>query len=45
VEVSYLNTDARPAFVFDDVKNVDMHNVKGQVEKGVEQFMYINSKR
>ncbi|HVS94366.1 MAG TPA: glycoside hydrolase family 28 protein [Mucilaginibacter sp.] len=44
IEVSYLKDDARPAFIFDDVKGADMHNVKGQVEKGVEQFKYINSK-
>lgn len=41
VEVSHLNTDARPAFIFDDVRGIDMHNVKGQVEKNAEQFKYV----
>lgn len=45
VEVSYLNADMRPAFIFDDVKGVDMHNVKGTVEKGAEQFKYLNMQR
>jgi polygalacturonase len=43
VEVSYLNDDARPAFILDDVKGLDMHNIKGQVAKGVEEVKYINT--
>ena len=43
VEVSYLNDDARPAFIFDDVKDLDMHNVTGKTEKGIEVFKYINT--
>ncbi|MFI5161264.1 MAG: glycoside hydrolase family 28 protein [Sphingobacteriales bacterium] len=43
VEVSYLNADARSAFIFDDVKGLDIHNVKGQVEKGVEELQRINT--
>lgn len=43
VEVSYLNDDVRPAFIFDDVKGLDMHNVTGQTEKGIEVFKYINT--
>jgi len=43
IEVSYLNDDARPAFIFDDVKGIDMHNVKGQVEKGIDEIKRINS--
>jgi polygalacturonase len=43
IEVSYMESDARPAFVFDDVKGIDMHNVKGQVAKGVEEIKRINS--
>jgi polygalacturonase len=43
VQVSYLNADARPAFIFDDVKGLDMHNVTGQVDKGVDVFKYINT--
>jgi polygalacturonase len=44
IEVSYMENDARPAFIFDNVKGIDMRNVKGQVEKGVEEIKYINSK-
>jgi polygalacturonase len=43
IEVSYQGSDARPAFIFDDVKGIDMHNVKGQVEKGVEEIKYVNT--
>jgi hypothetical protein len=43
VEVSYLSPDARPAFIFDDVSGLDMHNVTGQTEKGVNVFKYINT--
>ncbi len=43
VEVSYLNDDARPAFIFDDVKGLDMHNVTGKTEKGIDVFKYINT--
>ena len=43
IEVSFLSDDARPAFVLDDVKNSDIHNVKGQTSKGVKAFKYINS--
>lgn len=45
VEVSFLSDDPRPAFLFDDVKGLDMHNVKGQVVNGVEEFKYVNMKR
>ncbi len=45
VEVSYLNDDARPAFVLDDVKNADTQNVKGQTTKGVEEIKYINGQK
>ena len=43
VEVSYLNEDARPAFVMDDVKGLDSHNVKGQGTKGVQEIQYLNT--
>lgn len=43
IEVSYLNPDARPAFIFDDVKGIDMHNVKGKVEKAANEFKYLNT--
>jgi len=43
VEVSFLSDDARPAFIFDDVKGLDSHNVKGQTIKGVDTFKYINT--
>jgi len=41
VEVSYLNEDARPAFVMDDVRGLDSHNVKGQVAKDVKEIEYV----
>jgi polygalacturonase len=44
VEVSYINEDARPAFVLDDVKGLDSHNVKGQTAKGIDEIKYINTK-
>ena len=43
VEVSFLKDDPRPAFIFDDVKGIDMHNVKGQTMKGVDVFKYIDT--
>jgi len=43
IEVSYLNEDARPAFIFDDVKEIFLENVKGQVEKGVKEIERIGS--
>jgi hypothetical protein len=43
VEVSFLSEDARPAFVLDDVKGTDIHNVKGQTVKGVDVFKYIST--
>jgi len=43
VEVSYLNEDTRPAFVMDDVKGLDSHNVKGQTTKGVQEIQYLNT--
>jgi polygalacturonase len=43
VEVSFLSDDARPAFIFDDVKGLDSHNVKGQTIKGVDASKYINT--
>ncbi len=39
IEVSYLNEDARPAFIFDDVKDIFLENVKGQVAKGVKEIV------
>jgi polygalacturonase len=44
VEVSYISEDVRPAFVLDDVKGIDSHNVKGQTAKGVDEIKYINTK-
>lgn len=44
VEVSYLDEDARPAFVLDDVKGADIHNIKGQTAKGVDEIKRVNSK-
>ena len=44
VEVSYQDDDSRPAFILDDVKGADMHNVKGQVVQGAEEIRYINTK-
>jgi len=41
VEISYINEDARPAFVLDDVKGLDSHNVKGQTAKGVEEIQRV----
>ena len=43
VEVSFLSDDARPAFLFNNIKSLDMHNVKGQTEKGVDEFKYIDT--
>jgi polygalacturonase len=43
VDVSYMSDDARPAFILDDVKGLDMHNVKGQVLKSVDEIKYINT--
>ncbi|MEO6850087.1 MAG: right-handed parallel beta-helix repeat-containing protein, partial [Mucilaginibacter sp.] len=43
VQVSYLNDDARPAFMFDDVKGLDMYHVKGQILKGVAEFKYVDT--
>lgn len=42
VEVSFLHDDPRPAFVLDDVKDIDMHNVKGETVKGVEEIKRVN---
>ena len=36
-------SDARPAFLFDNVKGLDMHNVKGQTVKGVDEFKYVDT--
>ena len=43
VEVSYL-TPMRARLIFDEVKGLDMHNVKGQTAKGVDEIKYINTK-
>jgi len=43
VEVSFLSDDARPAFMFDNVKGLDVHNVKGQTVKGVDEFKYVDT--
>jgi polygalacturonase len=43
IEVSYLNEDARPAFILDDVKGLDSHTVKGQVAKDVQEIQYLNT--
>ena len=45
VEVSYLDEDARPAFVLDDVKAADIHNIKGQTAKGVDEIKRLNAKQ
>lgn len=42
VEVSYMDEDARPPFILDDVKGADIHNIKGQTAKGVEEVKRIN---
>lgn len=41
VEVSFINEDARPAFILDDVQGLDSHNVKGQTAKGVDEIKYL----
>jgi polygalacturonase len=43
IEVSYMDDDARPAFLFDDTKGIDMHDVKGQTVKGVDEIKYVNT--
>ena len=35
VEISYLGTETRPAFVLDDVKGVELKNIKAQKVKNV----------
>jgi hypothetical protein len=42
VEVSFLKEDLRPAFVLDDVKGVELNNVKAQTAPGVSAFVLKN---
>jgi hypothetical protein len=35
IDISYLNDDQRPAFVFDDVKGAEIRFVKAQTLKGI----------
>ncbi|HJP63023.1 MAG TPA: glycoside hydrolase family 28 protein [Mucilaginibacter sp.] len=44
VEVTYIDEDTRPAFVLDDVKAADIHNIKGQTA-GVEEIKRVNGKQ
>jgi polygalacturonase len=44
VEVSYINEDSRPAFVLDDVKDVEFNNVKAQQAPDVPTFVLKNVK-
>ena len=44
IEVSFLNDDARPALILNDVKGSDMHNIKGQVVKGVAEIKNVNDR-
>ncbi len=39
IEVSYMTQDLRPAFVLNDVKNVDFYNVQAQHEPQVPTFV------
>jgi len=51
VELSYLGKETRPAFILDDVKNIELNNVEAQkstsapmiVLKNVEDFRSVNS--
>jgi polygalacturonase len=42
ISVSYMKDDARPAFVLDDVKGIDMHRVKAQRMEGGPTFRLSN---
>jgi polygalacturonase len=42
VEVSFMKDEARPAFVLEDVKNVDFFHVKAQKAEGVATFVLRN---
>lgn len=42
VDVSFINNDERPPYIFDDVKQADVRAVNGQTAKGVQTFMYFN---
>ena len=43
IEVSFINEDSRSPFVLDDVKGLDLHNVKGQTAKGVNEIQKIEA--
>ena len=42
VEVSYMAKETRPPFVIDDVKGIELRNVKAQPVKGVSLFVLSN---
>ena len=42
VEVSYGSDDARPAFVLDDVKNIEFFRTNAQLSSGVKMFSLKN---
>jgi hypothetical protein len=39
VQISYLGNETRPAFVLDDVKGIELRNVKAQPVKGTSMFV------
>src|ERR1017187_8517625 len=45
VNVGYMREDRRPAFVFEDVKGIDLHHVKAQKASGVPAFVLMNVER
>lgn len=42
IEVSFKNTEARPAFVLDDVKSADFFGIKAQIGGGAKMFSLKN---
>lgn len=42
VEISFMGNETRPAFVIDDVKGIDLFNIKAQAVPGVKNFVLKN---
>ena len=42
VEISFMNTDQRPSFILDDVREADLHYIKAQKAPGVFSFILRN---
>ncbi len=43
IELTYKNDDVRPVFVFDDVKNLDLFDVDGELDATAPAFMIMNN--